>query len=114
MVDILCRKCGEPWESYYVHQGKEGFDGDEGNNAKMRFMSGQGCPACEWGTSCHHCGNSGKHTEWHGFNVIRRTDEPCRWCNGNPSNPQLPDDMLDEALNSLMDGTDEDVTMYLG
>jgi hypothetical protein len=43
MSDILCSVCGEPWDAYGVHHGDMTTDEAE------RFLSGEGCPACEFG-----------------------------------------------------------------
>ena len=43
MSDILCSICGEPWDAYGVRQG------DMTPVEARKFLSGQGCPGCEFG-----------------------------------------------------------------
>ena len=58
-MDITCAKCGEPWDSYGVHQAKHG-DGDMTAREAERFLKGEGCPSCAFGTICTACRGSGK------------------------------------------------------
>lgn len=39
-MDILCSRCGEPWETYYVQH-------DMIPQERDRFWAGKGCPCCE-------------------------------------------------------------------
>lgn len=53
MPDKHCGKCGEPWEMYYVNgRWDELLSEDEieaaPDDMKHHFMSGKGCPTCEW------------------------------------------------------------------
>jgi hypothetical protein len=43
MGDILCRICGEPWDSYGIDNGDMSAE-----EAKM-FKEGKGCPSCDFG-----------------------------------------------------------------
>jgi hypothetical protein len=43
MGDIICRKCGEPWDAYGV------FHGDMTPEERRRFLRGEGCPICDFG-----------------------------------------------------------------
>jgi len=52
-MDILCAKCGEPWDSYGVNNG------DMTPAEARKFKSGQGCPCCGFGTICPQCNGSG-------------------------------------------------------
>ena len=40
MGDILCRRCGEPWDAYGVTHG------DMTALEARRFRAGKGCPVC--------------------------------------------------------------------
>ncbi len=47
MCDILCRKCGEPWD---VH----GIINDVMSKKESRkFLEGEGCPSCSFGQKQH-------------------------------------------------------------
>ena len=70
-MDIKCAKCGEPWDGYGVRNGD--MDPDEAR----KFLRGQGCPSCKFGTACPSCDGSGKDKENSGFH----TDE-CPVCRG--------------------------------
>lgn len=48
MQDIRCRRCGEPWEHYTVYHELSDWD-DQPDDAKEQFLSGKGCPTCNWG-----------------------------------------------------------------
>jgi hypothetical protein len=56
-MDIHCAKCGEPWDSYGVHHG------DLTPAESRRFLRGEGCPSCNFGTTCTQCGGSGKERD---------------------------------------------------
>lgn len=52
MGDIHCGNCGEPWESYYVYDRWDELlapEDIEPDNPKRFFLSGKGCPTCNWG-----------------------------------------------------------------
>lgn len=53
-MDVYCRKCGEPWDSYGVRHG------DMTPEEAIRLLRGEGCPACNFGTRCPACGGSGR------------------------------------------------------
>lgn len=53
-MDIYCPKCGEPWD--YP------FDDALTPNEVQRFKRGEGCPACDFGTTCTWCFGTGKDT----------------------------------------------------
>ena len=54
MSDILCAKCGEPWDAYGVRNG------DMEPEESKKFLSGEGCPVCGFGNHCTECLGSGK------------------------------------------------------
>ena len=39
MTDIICARCGEPWEAYYVYHEMAEWE-------KWAFTHGKGCPSC--------------------------------------------------------------------
>jgi len=53
MSDIFCTKCGEPWDGYGVREATD-MSREESN----RFLKGEGCPCCQFGTVCQHCSGS--------------------------------------------------------
>lgn len=53
MSDITCAKCGEPWDSYGVRNG------DMTPGERKRFLAGEGCPCCRFGTACPNCSGFG-------------------------------------------------------
>lgn len=56
-MDIACAKCREPWDSYGVRNG------DMTDNEAERFLRGEGCPACGFGTTCVACSGTGLEKE---------------------------------------------------
>jgi hypothetical protein len=53
MSDLICIKCGEPFESYGITYAKG--EGDLSVEEANRFLRGEGCPACGFGTLCPRC-----------------------------------------------------------
>ena len=53
MGDLICPKCGEPYESYGITYAKG--EGDMTLAEANRFLRGDGCPACGFGTICVRC-----------------------------------------------------------
>jgi len=53
MGDLICPKCGEPWESYGITYAKG--EGDLTLEEAKKFLAGAGCPACGFGTICPRC-----------------------------------------------------------
>jgi hypothetical protein len=41
--DLVCNRCGEPWDAYGVRHG------DMTAEERMRFLAGEGCPCCPKG-----------------------------------------------------------------
>lgn len=58
MGDILCAKCGEPWDSYGVREG------DMTKEEAARFRRGEGCPCCGFGSQCPLCDGSGRESSY--------------------------------------------------
>jgi hypothetical protein len=54
-MDIMCAKCGEPWDSTLQDLEYE---------ERSRFRNGEGCPACEFGTRCISCSGTGKYQSY--------------------------------------------------
>ena len=55
-MDLLCERCGEPWEAYYVQC-------DMTTTERERFHHGEGCPTCfgkEICTRDHPCFKEGE------------------------------------------------------
>lgn len=113
-MDIICRRCGEPWDSTE-------FDGVA--SEKSRFLRGVGCPSCNWGTSCPACSGRGKRgnagcARCHGTGRYLTADRqwadcpcletapPCARCNGTgklPDEGEHDEDFLRSALESTDD-----------
>jgi hypothetical protein len=53
MSDLICPKCGEPYESYGITYAKG--EGDFTLEEVRKFLEGMGCPACGFGTICAKC-----------------------------------------------------------
>lgn len=54
MSDILCAKCGEPWDLYGVNHV------DMKPDEAKKFLAGKGCPCCRFGTACPSCDGTGR------------------------------------------------------
>ena len=39
-MDLYCKRCGEPWDSFGVRHG------DMTNIERVQFFRGEGCPSC--------------------------------------------------------------------
>lgn len=76
-MDVRCAKCGEPQDSYSLQPGiysdPEGH-GDLTREEAERFLRGEGCPHCGYGTRCPGCNGTGRYTEF-----------GCGWCHGKAS-----------------------------
>lgn len=55
-MDVVCAKCGEPWDAYGVRNG------DMEEKEAARFLKGEGCPCCGFGSRCPHCDGTGIDT----------------------------------------------------
>jgi len=60
MGDVNCAKCGELWDYYGVRNGD--MEPQEGK----RFLRGEGCPCCGFGTYCPSCSGTGQE-EHHSY-----------------------------------------------
>lgn len=109
MSDMLCRKCGEPSDVYYVYHELSDVE-------RVRFLRGEGCDCCGFGEKCPSCNGKGTRIEFRyvaQFGEWRHvhTDEPCARCAGTGV-PRLDDEAYTEALYSLLE-SDEDVSIYV-
>jgi hypothetical protein len=48
MNDISCKQCGEPYSAYALRHDVAEWD-NQPDDAYEKFMSGDGCPTCDWG-----------------------------------------------------------------
>jgi type II secretory ATPase GspE/PulE/Tfp pilus assembly ATPase PilB-like protein len=48
MQDINCKCCGEPYSAYALRNDVAQWE-DQPDDAYEKFMSGEGCPTCDWG-----------------------------------------------------------------
>jgi len=48
MNDVNCKLCGEPYSMYSLQHEVSEWD-DQPDDAYEQFMSGNGCPTCNWG-----------------------------------------------------------------
>lgn len=81
MMDIHCEKCGEPWTEYALRHDVPDWEG-EPEDSHERFMSGEGCPTCDWGRgeAARHGGDSRMDTVRHYQDIMRNSDtDPARW-----------------------------------
>ena len=69
MSDVICPKCGELWDSFGITYAKG--EGSLTVDEVARFLRGQGCPGCDFGTICPRC---------HGGRI---ENNECRTCFGN-------------------------------
>jgi type II secretory ATPase GspE/PulE/Tfp pilus assembly ATPase PilB-like protein len=47
-MDVYCQHCDEPYDVYSAHH-ELGDDNLDSMQAKNDFISGKGCPSCNWG-----------------------------------------------------------------
>ncbi len=124
MSDIVCSICGEPWDAYGVRHG------DMTPAEARQFLTGQGCPSCDFGETCTHCRGAGKEPcpdgcfeqdgkRYHyGFGQKTLctacqdgcTAEPCTQCGGT-GKPTGGDPL--EGARSELDWSDEDPILIL-
>ena len=124
MSDMVCAICGEPWDAYGVRHG------DMTPAEARKFLSGQGCPSCQFGTACPHCDGTGHEPcpnhcfEEHGRRYYfdwgpkrlcttcqgGHIEAPCTACGG--SGRPSGGDIL-EAAESELDWSDEDPILIL-
>ena len=53
MSDLVCVRCGDSWDAYGITYAKG--DGDLTLQEVRRFLNGEGCPSCGFGTICPKC-----------------------------------------------------------
>ena len=53
MGDLICPLCGDNWEAYGITYAKG--EGDLTPDEVRRFLKGEGCPSCGFGTVCPKC-----------------------------------------------------------
>ena len=100
MGDINCAKCGEPWDAYGVRNG------DMTEEEAKKFLAGEGCPGCGFGSKCPQCHGTGKHR--FGITADTETDDPCNWCDGTgklkiKEERSLEADFVESALENTDD-----------
>jgi hypothetical protein len=110
MPDVICRKCGEPWDSYGLQNG------DVERTARRRILAGEGCPACGFGARCPSCAGSGKQkarfgtadcdhcyglrtlTVWEVLNGPHSRRYPGIHYGSKPDVRELPGHLFDDAI----------------
>lgn len=102
MSDIICAKCGEPWDNYGLDHGDV-----EPDEAK-KIRQGKGCPSCGFGTKCTGCW--GKGTRWKDpWSYWSDEMVTCPDCGGTGKfNQEKEGDHLFESLESIIAASDED------
>ena len=53
MGDIICVRCGEPWDAFGITYAKG--EGDMSPEEIKNFLEGRGCPSCGFGKICPRC-----------------------------------------------------------
>lgn len=53
MGDLICVRCGEPWDAYGITYARG--DGDMSPEEIKSFLEGRGCPSCGFGEICPKC-----------------------------------------------------------
>lgn len=48
MREVSCKQCGEPYGVYSLRHEVSEWE-DSPDDAYEEFMSGEGCPTCDWG-----------------------------------------------------------------
>lgn len=66
MADIICKKCGEPWDYYGLK------DGDVEPDEARRILAGEGCPCCDFG---NNIGIGIRSHEYEHFSSLLRNSE---------------------------------------
>lgn len=79
MGDVSCKQCGEPYSVYSLQHEVSDWP-DQPDDAHDRFMSGEGCPTCDWGEKAGEVSRS--RTEdaeelaaEHTMEMMRETDQ---------------------------------------
>jgi len=108
MADIKCARCGEPWDAYGVRNG------DMEKNEAARFLKGEGCPCCGFGSRCPYCDGSGRETgpypscsccrdkgyvlAWQPRTTVGRFRNDRMYLGYDPKVRTLPDDIMDTPI----------------
>ena len=53
MGDLICVRCGEPWDAFGITYAKG--EGDMSLEEVKDFLEGRGCPSCGFGKICPRC-----------------------------------------------------------
>jgi hypothetical protein len=69
MADVICRICGEPWDTWGVETG----EGDLTREEYRELIAGEGCPACGGEPPCANCWHPKRRHE----SVLRKGDRRC-------------------------------------
>lgn len=89
MVDIYCKKCGEPWDLAEIIDALN-RRGDMTKEEAEKILRGEGCPCCGFGKYCPSCKGTGKCPECDGMGIEKFKDwitnsyieRTCTWCSG--------------------------------
>ena len=106
MSDLICPKCGEMWESYGITYAKG--EGDLTLAEVKKFLRGEGCPACDFGTTCPRCEGAGIEQNQcptclrRGYVFVRRCETASdtrfhRWFFGYEGHADFPLRFLEEV-----------------
>lgn len=52
-MDLICVRCGDAWDAYGITYARG--EGDLTPDEVRRFLKGEGCPSCGFGTICPKC-----------------------------------------------------------
>ena len=52
-MDLTCVRCGDTWEAFGITYAKG--EGDLTLEEVNKFLNGEGCPSCDFGTICPKC-----------------------------------------------------------
>jgi hypothetical protein len=124
MSDVSCAKCGEPWDFYGIKHG------DMTPLEAKKFLNGDGCPCCYFGTKCPQCRGTGqekvfshyttqkmylvvhnpygasKRYEWIDQPIPVYTETTCGRCGGN-GKLETNEKTQDNFFASSLDATDD-------
>lgn len=62
MNEVSCRQCGEPYSIYSLKNEIPEWE-DQPEDAHDKFMSGEGCPTCNWGEKAGEVSRSRTESE---------------------------------------------------
>jgi hypothetical protein len=77
--DIACRQCGEPWSEYALRHDVSEWP-EQPDDARDKFMHGEGCPTCDWGDKAGDVSRSRTESadeleKEHKLDIMRNTDD---------------------------------------